>query len=234
MYELYYWPGIPGRGEFIRLALEEAAIPYRDVSLEDGGKAMEKLLDIKKNRHPSFSPPFLKAGPMMIGQTSNILLYLGENHKLAPKNETGRYWTHQLQLTMADLVTEIHDAHHPVSMNLYYEDQKKEAAERTRELRTARIPKFFAYFEAALKNSGGPYLNGRKISYADLSLFHIVEGLEYAFPKAFARYRKKYKLILRLQKLVAARPRIKEYLKSDRRQNFSTNGIFRHYPELDG
>lgn len=234
MYDLYYWPGIPGRGEFIRLALEEAAIPYRDVSMEDDGKEMKTLLDIKKNTHPSFAPPFLKAGRMTIGQTANILLFLGEKHNLAPKTETGKYWTHQLQLTIADLVTEIHDAHHPVSMNLYYEDQKKEAAKRTKELRTARIPKFFDYFEAVLKNSGGPYLNGRKISYADLSLFHIAEGLEYAFPKAFARYRKKYKSIIRLQKHVAERPRLQAYFQSERRQDFSINGIFRHYPELDG
>lgn len=234
MYELYYWPGIPGRGEFIRLALKEAAIPYRDVSLEDGGKAMQKLLDNMKNKHPSFAPPFLKTGRLMIGQTANVLLFLGEKHNLAPRTETGRYWTHQLQLTIADLVSEIHDAHHPLSMNLYYEDQKKEASKKTKELRTVRIPKFLDYFEAALKHSGGPYLNGKKLSYADLSLFHLAEGLEYAFPKAFARYRKKYKSVIRLQKLVAGRPRIQKYLTSDRRQDFSTNGIFRHYPELDG
>ena len=170
----------------------------------------------------------------MIGQTANILLYLGERHNLAPKSEQGKYWTHQMQLTIADLMAEIHDGHHPILANQYYEDQKSEAKKRTHELRISRIPKFFTYFENILKESGGPYLNGKKISYADLSLFHMAEGIAYAFPKANARYRKRYPHIRKLAGLVAQRPNIAKYLTSTRRQPFSTDGIFRHYPELDG
>lgn len=234
MYDFYYWPGIPGRGEFVRLALEDAAIPYNDVSLKDDGEQMTALMSPKSNPHPAFAPPFLKAGRMMIGQTANILLYLGENHNLAPKSQAGKYWTHQIQLTIADLVTEIHDAHHPISLGEYYEQQKAAAKKRTHGLRTERFPKFLGYFENILKQSGGPYLNGAKLSYADLSLFHIVEGIRYAFPKAAARYVKSYRKVFKLADAIAKRPNIAAYIKSTRRQPFNTNGIFRHYPELDG
>ncbi len=233
-YELYYWPSIQGRGEFVRLALEEAGAPYVDVARTRGGVAkLVRLLDGERIDTPPFAPPFLKAGKLLIGQTANILMYLGAHHRLAPREEAGRLWTHQLQLTIADFTAEIHDTHHPLSVNLYYEEQKKEARVRAADFLSRRAPKFLGYFERVLKRNGGAHLVGRRLTYADLSLFQIVAGLRYAFPKAMARLETDIPRACALHDRVAARERIKAYLASKRRIAFNEEGIFRHYPELD-
>jgi glutathione S-transferase len=235
-YELYYWPNIQGRGEFVRLALEEAGADYVDVARrpgKNGMPAMLALLDGKRVKHPPFAPPFLKCGKLLIGQTANILLVLGARENLAPRGEAMRLWVNQLQLTIADLVVEAHDTHHPISASLYYEDQRREAKQRARDFTAHRMPKFLHYFEEVLRRSGGPYALGRRVTYADLSLFQIVEGLRYAFPKAMRRLEKKVPRILALHDRVAARPRIAAYLASERRIAFNEEGIFRHYPELE-
>jgi glutathione S-transferase len=238
-YELYYWPTIQGRGEFVRLALEEAGARYRDVARETGkGAGVAALIRFLDDRHierPPFAPPFLKAGRLVVGQTANILQLLGARHGLAPKDEGGRVWTHELQLTMADLLGEIHDTHHPVAVNLYYEDQKKEARRRTADFLQHRAPKYLGYFEQILaKNArGGRYLVGAKLTYADLSMFQIMAGLNYAFPRAMARTARKYRRLLALHGRVQERPRIAAYLASPRRIPFNDEGIFRHYAELD-
>ena len=237
-YELYYWPTIQGRGEFVRLALEAAGADYVDVVRAPGKgggvPAMMKVLDGMGIKHPPFAPPFLKAGKVLIGQTANILLFLGMREGLAPRQDASRLWVHQLQLTIADLVVEIHDTHHPISANLYYEDQRREAKQRAEDFLKRRLPKFLAYFEVVLGGSGGPYLLGRRLTYADLSLFQIVAGLRYAFPKAMRRQEKKAPRVVALRDRVALRPRIAAYLASERRLPFNEQGIFRRYPELDG
>jgi glutathione S-transferase len=234
-YELYYWPEIQGRGEFVRLALEDAGAEYVDVARQPGGQdQMMALIGGRGLKTPPFAPPVLKAGRLMIAQTANILLYLGDHHALAPTSDAGRLWVHQLQLTIADLVVEIHDTHHPIASGLYYEDQKREAARRAEDFRAQRAPKFFDYFERVLAASGGPYLAGRRCSYADLSMFQIVEGMRYAFPKLSKRLAKKHPRLTDLAARVAARPRIAAYLESERRIPFNEMGLFRAYSELDG
>jgi glutathione S-transferase len=235
-YELYYWPSIQGRGEFVRLALEEADADYVDVARKPGKRglpAMMRLLDGTRVNHPPFAPPFLKAGTLLIGQTANILLYLGARHGLAPRPEEGRLWTHQLQLTIGDFVSEIHDTHHPIASGLYYEDQRAAAKRRTADFLENRAPKFLHYFERVLERGGGHYLLGRPLTYADLSLFQIAAGLRYAFPKAMRRLERKIPRVVALHDRVAARARIAAYLASPRRIAFNRSGIFRHYPELD-
>jgi glutathione S-transferase len=234
IYELYYWPEIQGRGEFVRLALEDAGAEYVDVARRRGGtSAMLKLLDDAKIKTPLFAPPFLKAGKLLIGQTANILLFLGSRHGLAPVAEAGRLWTHQLQLTIADFVLEIHDTHHPIASGLYYEDQRQEARRRTRDFLKSRAPKYLGYFERVLERSPGKYLIGRTATYADLSLFQVVAGLRYAFPRAMARLEQRHPRVVAVHDRVAQRPRIAAYLNSDRRIAFNQMGIFRHYRELD-
>jgi glutathione S-transferase len=235
-YELYYWPSIQGRGEFVRLALEEAGAPYVDVArTKRGMAAMERLLEGDVAR-PPFAPPFLKAGDLLIAQTANILLYVGAHHALAPRDEAGRLWTHQLQLTIADLVVEAHDTHHPVGGNFTYDEQKKEARRRAADFRAERLPKFLGYFERVLARNrqGDGHLVGRQLTTADLSLFQAVAGLRYAFPRAMARLEPDRARVVALHDRVAARPRIAAYLRSKRRIKFNESGIFRHYPELDG
>jgi glutathione S-transferase len=235
-YELYYWASIQGRGEFVRLALEEAGAPYVDVARrEDGEKRMLSLLDNESLDCPPFAPPFLKAGTRIIGQTANILLFLGARHALAPKNDAGRLWTHQLQLTLADFLVEVHDTHHPIAANLYYEDQRREAKRRTADFLGSRLPKYLDYFERVLvSNRCGPaHLVGARLTYADLSLFQVVAGMRYAFPKAMARTARRYPQVMALRARVAARPRIAAYLASERRIPFNREGIFRNYAELD-
>jgi glutathione S-transferase len=235
-YELYYWPTIQGRGEFVRLALEEAGADYVDVARRPGRRgmpAMRKVLASKRVAHPPYAPPFLKAGKLVIGQTANILLYLGPRLGLAPRDEAGALWVHQLQLTIADLVTHIHDTHHPISGWLFYEEQRPAAKRRTADFWRYRVPKFLGYFERVLAKSGGPYLLGRRLSYVDLSLFQVVEGLRYAFPKRMKRFEKKVPRVIALHDRVAKRPRIAAYLASKRRIAFSQWGIYRYFKELD-
>jgi len=238
-YELYYWPGVQGRGEYVRLALEEAGAKYVEVVNQPGRHGGEdglmRALNDKQTKHPSFAPPFLKAGRLIIGQTANILLFLGSKHDLAPADEAGKLWTHQLQLTLADLIAEAHDTHHPLGPGLYYEDQKKEARRRSADFLAQRVPKFLGYFERVLTRNPRrmPRLVGAKLTYADLSMFQVLEGLHYAFPNAMKWEQRKYKRLTALREHVRNRPNIALYLASDRRLPFSEGGIFRHYPELD-
>jgi glutathione S-transferase len=232
-YELYYWPTVQGRGEFIRLALEEAGADYVDVGRKRGRGPIEALLARKRVKRPPFAPPILKAGKLLIAQTANILLYLGARHGLAPTDEPGRLWAHQLQLSITDLVVEIHDTHHPVTSWLYYEEQKPAAKRRTADFWKYRVPKFLGYFERVLEQSGGAHLLGRRLCYADLSLFQIVEGLRYAFPKRMKRFERKVPRVIALHDRVAKRPRIAAYLASSRRIPFSQWGIYRYFKELD-
>jgi glutathione S-transferase len=239
-YELYYWPGIQGRGEFVRLALEEARARYVDVARlprrEGGGvPALVRLMEDESVKRRPFAPPYLKAGRVLIGQTANILHFLGPRLKLAAAGEADRLWVHQLQLTLADLVDETHDTHHPIAVSLYYEDQKPEARRRTRHFLAERVPKYLDYFEGVLMANprGKGHLVGKALTYADLSAFQVIEGLRYAFPKTMVRLARKWPRLAALREMVAARPNVAAYLASPRRIPFNEDGIFRHYPELE-
>jgi glutathione S-transferase len=238
-YELYYWPSIPGRGEFVRLALEQAGADYVDVARASGaGMGVDALLRglaDKRNACVPFAPPYLKAGKRVIGQTANILLFLGARHALAPADEAGRLWAHQLQLTIADFVGEIHDTHHPIASSLYYEDQKPEARRYSAHFRAERLPKFLGYFEGVLKRNprGDRFFVGAQPGYVDLSMFQVMAGLYFAFPNAMAKFKRRYPLLHAAGKRVAAQSRIAAYLASPRRLPFNNAGIFRHYPALD-
>ena len=221
-YRLYYWPSIQGRGEFVRLALEDAGAAYADVARASGGVAkMQKEMQ----RRRVFAPPFLVHGKVVLAQTANILFYLGPRLGLAPKSPAGRLWLHQQQLTIADWLAEVHDTHHPIGSGLYYEEQKREARRRSEDFRAHRLPKFLRYFET-LERPRAP-------TYLDLSLFQMIEGLRYAFPDAMKKMERKIPGLMLLHERVAGRPRIAAYLRSERRIAFNEQGIFRHYPELD-
>ena len=226
-YRLYYWAEIQGRGEFVRLALEYAGAPYVDVMRSPGGKWSDE------RKYPPFASPYLVAGRKVIGQTANILLYLGPRLRLAPRDEAGRHWAHQLQLTIADWLTEVHDTHHPIGSGLYYEEQKKEARRRTADFLSQRLPKYLDYFERVLGSTKKGYLLGRTLSYPDLSMFQMVTGLRYAFPNALGRLERRYPRVMEVQKRVAGHPRLAAYFASERRIPFNEMGIFRAYPELD-
>jgi glutathione S-transferase len=237
-YELYYWPEIQGRGEFIRLALEQAGADYVDVArgrAEDGQGMPAMMRLMEAGPRPPFAPPFLRDGELLIAQTANILLYLGPRLGLAPADDAGRLWTHQLQLTMSDFLVEIHDTHHPIGGGLYYEDQKTEAVRRAADFLSERAPKHLGYLEKVLaQNPDGPaHLAGAALTYADLSAFQIIDGLRYAFPKAMDWLERACPKLVALAAAVAAEPKIAAYLASPRRIPFNQMGIFRRYPELD-
>ncbi|KAG4413990.1 hypothetical protein IFR04_012857 [Cadophora malorum] len=245
-YELIYWPGLPGRGEHIRLAFEESGIPYTDSAFDP--KCMDLVLShISPENHgdslnpPICAPPILKHGSLIINQTPNILLYLGPKLGLVPtaeEDEGGVYHVNQLTLTALDgLSNEVHDVHHPVDTGLYYEDQKEEAKRKADGYLKNRLPKFLGYFERVLggeASKGGEWLYGGRLTYADLVLFQCVDGIKEAFPNAMKRIENegKFSKVFALHKRVEERPNIKDYLASNRRQAYGM-GIYRHYPELD-
>ena len=237
-YELYYWPGIQGRGEFVRLALEDAGADYTDIALVPENKgggvpALVRYVEGEDVERPPFAPPFLKAGRRLIGQTANILLFLGPRLDLVARDVAARLWTNQLQLTIMDFVAEIHDTHHPIGNSLYYEEQKAEAKRRARDFLKNRLPKFLRYFERVLeRNRGGGGLVGARITYADLSLAQVVAGLRYAFPDSAERALRQHARVAALHDDVFARPRIERYVKSKRRLAFNNDDLFRRYPEL--
>jgi glutathione S-transferase len=240
-YELYYWPGLPGRGELIRLALEDAGAPWIDVALDahraDEGSGFPIILELLKRddlRPPPFAPPVLRLGDRWVSHVAAALDFLGQRHGLAPADEAGRSWALQLQLTLTDFISEIHDTHHAAGSNLAYEDQLGECLVRARSFREARGPKFLGYFARVLDAAGsGTFLVGDAHSYVDLSLAHVLDGLEYALPRAFARLTQETPRLLALRERVHARPNVAAWLASDRRQAFNESGIFRRYPELD-
>jgi glutathione S-transferase len=235
-YELYYWPGLQGRGEFVRLALEEAGADYVDVARGPGGMAaMAKILESGRTGWIPFAPPFLRDGDLIVAQVANILLYLGPRLGLAPPEDSQRVIANGLQMTIADMVAEVHDTHHPLSNALYFEDQKEAAIARAAAFLKLRLPKFLGYFERVLEHNpaGDRHSVGGSLTYVDLSLFQLVEGLSYAFPRAMTGYGKRYPRLAALRESVAARPRLARYLASDRRLPFNETGIFRRYPELD-
>ncbi len=238
MYELFYWPGIQGRGEFVRLVLEDVGVEYDDVARDtsDGEARLERALDEELSPY-AFAVPVLRDGELIIPQTVAITRFLGERHGLAPRDERGRLLVQAVALTIADLVTEVHDTHHPLSVEERYEEQRAAAARRATVFREVRLPRFLGYLEGLLgrdTTSDGRFLIGDAASYADLAAFQIVQGLRYAFPRAIRRIRRQIPKLLALDERIAQRPRLAEYLASDRRIPFNENGIFRHYPELDG
>jgi glutathione S-transferase len=238
-YELFYWPSIQGRGEFVRLALEEAGAPYVDVAREHGAgrgvKALMAMLNGGAAPLTPFAPPFLRDGEIIVSHVANILAYLGPKLGLAPKDEAQRLFGHGLQLTITDFVMEVHDTHHPISTDLYYEDQKSEAKARASAFLAHRVPKYLGYFERVLNDnpSGPAHAVGAGLTTVDLSLFQLWAGMAYAFPRAFAGAGKRYPALASLAAAVAQRPNIARYLASERRIPFNESGVFRHYPELD-
>lgn len=233
--QLYYWPEIPGRGEFVRLALEYVGVSYVDVGRRGGADAVQSLLDDPALVNVAFAPPVLVTEEVCISQTANILLYLGERYGLAPTDTPARLWVNQLQLTLADWLTEIHDTHHPLGPGLHYEDQREEATRRAAVFHSDRLPKYMQYFERVIDANPATagWLVGDAVTYADLSLFHTLEGLVYAFPEAMRLFAQGYPRMYALRERVRALPGVDEYLVSDRRLAFNQAGIFRHYPELD-
>lgn len=228
-YKLWYWAEIQGRGEFVRLAMEAGGIAYVDVARERGSAAL--IEDMKARTHrPPFAPPYLETGEQVIAQVANILLYLGDRHGIAPADEKTRRWLHEVQLTISDFVAEVHQVHHPVGVGLYYRDQKREAARFAREFREERMPKFLGWFERSVE---GDWLAGADWSYGDTSIYQLIEGLHYMFPRRMKAIEGDYPKLIAIRDRVAHLPGVAEYCASDRRIGFNTQGIFRHYPELD-
>ncbi len=239
-YELYYHASIQGRGEFVRLALEEGGASYTDIGrqlAEQGGgqQAVLAMMGDAGGDRPPFAPPILKDGDYLVSHTANILMYVGNHIGLAPADEQQRHWLHGLQLTITDFIKDVHDTHHPLSNALFYEEQKDEAAAANEKFHELRVPKYFGYFEIVIarNSSASGWLVGDALSYGDTSIYHLVEGMNYAWPKRWASVAGNYPGMCQIRNRVAARPNIQSYLASERRIPFNTNGVFRHYPELD-
>jgi len=236
-YELYYQPSIQGRGEFVRLTLEEGGADYVDVARtpDFGRPGVMKFMADPALKRPPYAPPFLKAGDLLISQTAAILQYLAPRLGLVADDEPTRIWAHQLQLTIADWLYEVGQTHHPIANVLYYEEQKEAAKERAKHFIANRIPKFLEYFERVLNANAddGEFLSGRSLSYVDLSLFQMIAGLRYSFPRTMKKLEPDYPRVIKVHDQVRARPRIASYLASPRRLPFNEQGIFRHYPEFE-
>lgn len=229
-YQLWYWPSIPGRGEFVRLALEAAEIEYEDMAREHGAEALIEDLQSRQGIRP-FAPPYLVDGELCIGQTAHILAFLADRHDFGAGELETDLQLIQLQLDITDIVAEVHNVHHPVAAALYYQDQMDPAYEAAQHFRDERIPKYLDHFETALEENGGPCMLGDRWTHVDTSLFQLLEGLDYMFPNRMREL--DYPRLELCRQAVMEIEGIEQYLASDRRLPFNEDGIFRHYPELD-
>ncbi|MEM1414031.1 MAG: glutathione S-transferase [Myxococcota bacterium] len=235
-YELYYWPTLPGRGEMVRLVLEAAGVPYRDVARENGGD-LDVVLAARKGALGGatrpFAPPILKHGELVLAQTAVLVDYLGRRHGLVPEDEAERERVRMLVLTWLDVLGEAHDTHHPLGVSFPYEDQLPEARKAAAHFREQRLAGWLRHFDSVVEENGGEWHVGQAMSTADLVGFQVLEGLAYAFPRAFAPLLAERALLRALRERVAMAPRVAAYLASDRRLPMDETGIFRRYPELD-
>jgi glutathione S-transferase len=229
-YQLWYWPSIPGRGEFVRLALEAAEIEYEDMAREQGAEALIADLQGRGGIRP-FAPPYLVDGELCIGQTAHILAFLADRHDFGAGELEVDLQLIQLQLDITDIVAEVHNVHHPVAAALYYQDQMDAAYEAARHYRDQRLPKYLDHFEAALEENGGPCVLGDRWTHVDTSLFQLMEGLDYMFPNRMREL--DYPRLELCRQAMMEIAGVEQYLASDRRLSFNEDGIFRFYPELD-
>tara|TARA_A100001391_G_scaffold7621_5_gene4898 strand:+ start:10017 stop:10736 length:720 start_codon:yes stop_codon:yes gene_type:complete len=235
-YQLFYWPSIPGRGEFVRLFMEAAELEYEDVARTDGADALVEDLHARGGEEGGirpFAPPYLVDDDVVIGQTALILLYLSDKEGLGSGDLATDLKLMQVQMDIADLVEEIHGSHHPIAPSLYYADQMDAAFEKAADLRATRIPKYLIHFDNALAANGGPFMLGDQWSHVDTSLFQLMEGLDYAFPNYMAQMQGTWANLEALQTAVPDIEGLAPYLASERRMEFNEDGLFRHYEELD-
>lgn len=233
-YDLWYWPGIPGRGEFVRLALEAAGVSYRDRAREGGVETLVDDMERRSGIRP-FAPPYLVTeNDLCIGQTAHILTWLSDRHGFGSDDEPTALTLIQLQLDIADMVEEVHTTHHPIATSEYYKDQKDAAKARAVDFRANRIPKYLNHFEAALNAHDGPFVTGEKWSHVDTSLYQLLRGLKYAFPQSMDERKDEYPGLHACRDAIGKLQNIVSYAASDRALPFNEDGIFRRYPELDG
>lgn len=234
-YTLYYWPSIPGRGEFVRLVLEALGAPYRDVareeSVEEGSALVQKMRQQAPFARRHFAPPLLEGDGVVLSQTPVICSWLGERHGLIPDGEQARVEGRVWQATIADIVNEVHALHHPIATSLYFEDQREEARRATREFCEERLDTWLEHLEGGISEEG-PFLFGATLSHVDCALFQLVRGLRYALPGPMQARHTNIPRLSALCEAVAAQDRIARYLESARCIPFNEDGIFRHYPEL--
>jgi len=230
--QLWYWPSIPGRGEFIRLPLEAAGVPYRDMARELGADALMEDME-KRQGHRPFAPPYIVDGGLVIGQVAHILTVLSDRHGFGAGELSRDLQLIQLQLDITDVVEEVHSVHHPLGVGKYYEEQKEAALIRAKEFREERMVKWLNHFEHELSLEGGPFVLGERWSHVDTSLSQLLRGLAYAFPRRSAALQGRYPRLQACREAVANLPGVAAYRASDRCIPFNKDGIFRHYPELD-
>lgn len=231
-YALYYWPVLPGRGEIIRMLLEDAGAAYRDVGREEGFGVIVSARKGELGGARPFAPPILQHGELVLSQSSVIARYIAERHGLAPSDHRGRFLAEQHFLGWSDVMVEVHDTHHPIALGLHYEDQRDAAKERTRHFLADRLGTWLQHFEHIVTQGGGVHV-GETITYPDFMARFVLRGIEYAFPRAFSEHRERIPSLLALRDRVEARPQLAAYLASDRAMAFNEHGIFRHYPELE-
>lgn len=235
-YDLWYWPTIQGRGEFVRLFLAAAGIGWRDRAREGDAQALVEDMEKRaENGFAPYAPPYLveRETDFAIAQVAHIVTWLAEKHGRTTGDAATDLHLIQLQLTITDIVAEVHDVHHPIASSLYYDDQKDAARTAAEKFREERIPKYFGHFEQALGVKDGAFMDGERWSHVDTSLFQLVEGLRYAFPERMKSVEPDYPRLIACRDAVAENEGVARYLNSERRIAFNEDGIFRHYPELD-
>ena len=237
-YRLVYWPTIPGRGEFVRVILEDVGAAYIDVARlpEAEGGGSRAVVGFLADPPPGLRPlacPVLVADDLVLAQSVAIAMLLGERHHRLPGDGAGRYGVQQVLLTMTDLVAEVHSVHHPISTSLRYEDQREAAIVGARPFHAQRLPKYLDWLERLLADNGDEVLVGAGTTVADLWVLPLLDGLDYAFPRSMAALAPRVARLRGLRDRVASRPPLVTYLASARHRPHNLSGIFRHYPELD-
>jgi len=231
MWQILYWPAKDadgkvaagaGRAEYLRVLFEEAGVPYQDVT---AGLRAFFWQNLEAQPYPALAPPAIRKNNFILGQTAVCAKRLAMEFGFYPTDEDDAAHAEQIVTTVHEYIAEGRSAFHPVKNTMSYHDQKEEAKPYIAAFKADRLPRYMTNFERFLKanRGGGGFFVGDSLSYVDLQVMVMLQVTRSQFPDAWEAL--DAKLLKDHLAQMEARPRIKAYLLSDRKQPFAGDSM---------